>query len=298
MRILARHIVPENVTKKRLSDYVCGLFDLLPSRKGVKKAIKRGEIILDGKEVETGRWVLPGHCIELIEKENSHVNPFRLSIEIVLEDESIAVVNKPAGYPVSGNTYRTIENALPFNLVETGALDGLRRPLPVHRLDSSTSGLLLIAKTRSARMSLGAQFQEQTIQKRYRAVVMGEIDDHGHMDLPIDGKEASTIYQVIQRAHSLKSGSLALIDLWPKTGRTHQLRKHLAAIDHPILGDKLYGHEGNIFKGKGLFLAAVELAFIHPKHNDAITIKIDQPNKFLTFMSNEERRWRKYNASN
>ena len=103
------------------------------------------------------------------------------------------------------------------------------------------------------------------------------------------------IYVRIKTVRSIKNDWLSLIDLFPLTGRTHQLRIHMSKLGFPILGDKLYGTEGLILKGKGLFLSAVELTFPHPKNNKTVNIKIDEPEKFEVFLNREERRWVKYN---
>ena len=123
---------------------------------------------------------------------------------------------------------------------------------------------------------------------------MGKIANEGVIDSPIDDKASLTHFAVEKSINSLQSGQLSLVNLFPKTGRTHQLRKHLASIGCPILGDVLYGNEGQILKGKGLFLSAVGLKFMHPISNELLNFKIDAPNKFLRRMELEKRRWKKF----
>ena len=162
-------------------------------------------------------------------------------------------------------------------------------------MDSPTSGLLLFAKTSKALLSLNQQFENRTIKKRYRAIVNGKIDQKGLIDLSIDDKAASTRYQRIELVESLQNQWLSLVDLFPKTGRTHQLRIHLSGIGHHIVGDKIYGKEGDILKHKGLFLCATQLEFIHPATNQTVTFKIEEPAKFKALLKREKWRWEKYN---
>ncbi len=287
-----KHIVPEGVESMRFSDYAIKTFTIIPSRNGIKKAIKRGDFLIDGVKAETGTWVKPGQLITLNDSDID-IPVYQMVLPVVYEDDFIAVVNKPAGISVSGNRFKTVENALPFNLINSSADDALKRPRPVHRLDSPTSGLLLAAKTKQAQINLGHQFESRNIKKRYRAVVKGEIGSPGRIASDIDGRSSETEYMPVRSLRSIKNEHVTLVDLYPGTGRTHQLRKHMAGIGHPIIGDKLYGESGDLFRGKGLFLAAVELSFTHPINGILMNIRIDDPEKFSTFMEREERRWRR-----
>lgn len=294
MQTLQTHTVPPNTPPARLSDYARGLFPTLPSRKSVKKAIKRGEVWIDGQPGTTGQWVQPGQQIQLVDLEQTPPKTYELALEVIYEDEHLAAINKPAGLPSSGNRFRTAQNALLHNLSLSPAEDALPWPVPVHRLDAPTSGLLLVAKTRSARIELGRQFEEKEIRKTYRAVVIGQTPENGILDTPVDDKPALTRYERRQHVRSLKNDWLSLLDLYPQTGRTHQVRIHLSRAGFPILGDKLYGKEGWILKHKGLFLAAVELTFTHPATGEEMTLSIDMPRKFGTFLAREARRWDRY----
>ena len=291
------HIVPEGITPARLSDYACGIFPTLLSRKSVKKAIKRGEVWIDGQPGTSGRWIHPGQHIELVDLEQTPPKIFELAIEIIYEDEYLALINKPAGIPTSGNQFRTIQNALLHNLSLSNKKDALPWPVPVHRLDAPTSGLLLVAKTSSTRIHLGQQFEEKQIQKKYQAIVIGQSPEKGQINLSIEGKKANTIFERQQLVPSLKNEWLSLLNLYPKTGRTHQLRIHLSKSGYPILGDKLYGKEGLILRKKGLFLTSVELSFQHPATEKKMNIRIDAPRKFTTLLEREERRWRAYHKN-
>lgn len=294
MTILETHIVPENVSNIRLSDYAIGIFSIIPTRKGMKKAIKKGSVYIDGQVATTGRWVVSGQVIQLMELVQKPLKVYQLDLQVIYEDNEIALLNKPSGIVVSGNQFRTIQNALPNNLFNSTAVDAFPCPLPVHRLDYSTSGLLLIAKTQSARRVLGTAFELRRIQKEYQALVIGKTPDQGVMEEPIKQKESQTTFKTLGTVPSLKNGYLSLVQLFPLTGRMHQLRIHLSDAGFPILGDKLYGTSGMILKGKGLFLCAVGLQFMHPKTGVVMKFKIPNPPKFQTFMERERKRWEKY----
>ena len=292
--IINKHVVEKLHSPARLSDYAVGVFPELPSRKSVKKAIKAGRFIVENEVKSTGYWVEVGKTIKLLADTEIEHKTFPRRLEIVFEDDFLAVINKPAGLPVSGNFFKTVANTLQFNLKKSNAVDALSKPVPVHRLDGLTSGLLLISKAKTTSIHLGQQFENQEITKRYQALVMGKISNNEVIDLPIDGKKSLTHFAVEKSINSLQSGQLSLINLFPKTGRTHQLRIHLASIGCPILGDALYGKEGHILKGKGLFLSAVGLTFTHPISKKQMNLKIGAPNKFLRRMELEERRWKRF----
>lgn len=296
--VIESHIVPEAAPRQRLSDYLCGVFVQLPSRNSVKKAIGKGLIRLEGHRGYTGDWVLPGQHIELLEMTTKKPRRwFKLSLEILYEDDHLAVVVKPAGYPVSGKSFQTIENALPLNLQPSTAPDIASQPRVVHRLDVPTSGLLLVAKTKSARAHLGAQFEAKTIQKRYQALVRGIPPTMGSINTPIDEKVAYTSYQRLRTVPSLRNQQISLMNLYPKTGRTHQLRRHLAELGCPIIGDDLYGEKGNVLKGKGLFLRAVELHFEHPETGLRQLHQLPIPSKFVKFLDREQQRYERHQSS-
>ena len=294
-KIIEKHTVPQGISRIRLSDYACEIFQTIPSRKGIKKAVKRGDVSIDGATASTGDWVKPGQIIELCDNETVKTEFYRMTIEVIYEDDYIAIVNKPAGIPVNGNRFKTVENALPLNLELSKAASRLPRPRPVHRLDSPTSGLLAIAKTGEAMISLSSQFAAKTIKKRYRAIVTGKLKGDGTIDTPVDGREAFTEFHPVKTIPSLKNGFLTLVNLIPHTGRTHQLRKHMAEIGHPIAGDKTYSPVDSLLKSKGLFLCAVELTINHPINNEIMTFSIPDPGKFSSYMERELRWWMKFN---
>ncbi len=294
MLVIEEHIVPDGISNIRLVDYVHRVLNNIPSRSGLKKAIKRGEILVDGKRAEGGNWVEPGQKIVLIDLQNKQPKVFEMPLKVVFEDEFVAVINKPAGISVSGNKFKTIVNALPFNLKPSSSHDVLKTPKPVHRLDYSTSGLLLIAKTSGALVRLGKLFEQREIKKKYRAIAVGKIPERGTLDKNINGQQAITKYQLVSHSRSLHTDWLSLVDLYPITGRTHQLRIHLSEYGFPILGDKMYDDPKKVLKGKGLFLAAVELLFIHPIHGTEIVCGIEMPQKFAHLIAGQNRRWKNY----
>ncbi len=295
MPVIKTHIVPEQIEEIRLYDYVQQIFPTIPSRKGVKKAISREEILVDGEKTSTGHWVKAGQKIELLESSANPPKEYNLALEIIFEDEYMAVINKPAGIPVSGNQFRTIQNALIGNVTLSNKEDALRWPKPVHRLDGPTSGLLIVAKTAKALVKLGQQFEQKAIQKKYAAIVMGETPKSGVVDSAIDGLKSFSEFKTILTVNSLRSEHLSLVELFPKTGRTHQLRIHMSSIGFPILGDKTYGKLGSVLAGKGLFLCALELALNHPVTNEPLTVKTEIPYKFNSLLDREAKRWGKFN---
>ena len=127
-------------------------------------------------------------------------------------------------------------------------------------------------------------------------MVVGSVPEEGTVFLDVDNKKATSNFSLIRRVNSLRNGTLSLIELTPVTGRTHQLRVHMAHIGHPVVGDKLYGEKGNTLMHKGLFLASVEIEFTHPVTGEEMRIRIDEPEKFNTLMDREQRRGGKYNG--
>jgi 23S rRNA pseudouridine1911/1915/1917 synthase len=235
--------------------------------------------------------VNPGQRIDLLEAA-AEIKVYEMKIPVVYEDDHLAILNKPGGIPTSGNQFRNLENTLPYNLKPSPEPDAYRLPRAVHRLDSATCGLVVVAKTARARMELGRQFEERKVEKKYQAVVIGEIAAEGEFRSEIDGKQAFTRFRRVQVSPSLRFGHLSLVDLFPETGRTHQLRIHLSGTGFPVLGDKLYGEEGLIFRGKGLFLCSVQLDFFHPVSKEKLVLKISPPAKFHKMLERENQRYK------
>lgn len=189
------------------------------------------------------------------------------------------MINKPAGILVSGNKFKTVAAALLQNLKASAKLDACK-PQPAHRLDFGTTGILLIGKTQSSIRALNKLFEQKEIRKKYHAICIGEMEESGTINSPIAGKESVSKYSKIQSTDSKRFGQLNLLELEPLTGRRHQLRIHLASIGNPILGDKDYGKEEMILKGKGIYLHASKLRFAHPFKKEKIEVESELPRRF------------------
>ncbi len=298
MKIIQTITIPELQSAIRLNIYCENEVGYFESRKSVKKAISRGEVLLNHQLVNGGTWLKKGDIISIIDLENKPPKSYNISIPVVYEDDYLAILNKPPGLTVSGNQFKTLYNTLSYNLKPSKQNNALAWPLPVHRLDNQTSGLIMIAKTKISRIELGRMFEKNLIKKTYFAIAMGRFEKKtklkGLFDDDIKGKSALTHFKIISESRSLKNDWLTLVKLFPKTGRTHQLRIHLSKNGTPIFGDKLYSK--STIRQKGLFLSATELYFIHPITKEQLTISISIPQKFKKRLSIEDRRWQKYNT--
>lgn len=279
MKIIETHIVPEISEKIRLQEYAVSIFNTIRTRSGIKKAQKKGLILLNDQPAKTGNWICTGQKIDLLKPEISK-KIFRLRLEVIYEDAFIALIKKPSGYPTSGNFFKTIEHALPFNLRVSEEKDALDHPLPAHRLDNPTSGILLCAKTRNSLIELQRAFAEKRIQKYYYALVHHRFLGEKEISSPIDGKSAITFVRGIE-IYSIHHKFYSLVEARPFTGRTHQIRRHLSENDFPIVGDQLYGiEEIDVFKNRKLYLFAAKLEFEHPVTLEKMEFKVDVPKKF------------------
>ena len=293
MEIVEQHLVSQSANNERIEAFLFQTFFRLGTKKSAKKAVKRSLVKIDDSICLPGERVSTGQDVKLLISEKEKP-PYNLDLKILYEDEFIAVIEKPPGIKVNGNSFKTVENALIGNLKKSDEFDKLSQPRPVHRLDVPTGGILLVAKTEHALVNCSKQFENKIVKKRYRAIAIGKIEKEGVIDFPIENREAKTKYIPLLSIPSLKNGYLTLLDLIPITGRRHQLRIHFSKIGNPILGDKEYGVDGLILKSKGLFLWAVELSFKHPVNGEDMTISIDAPPKFKTTLEREEQRWSKY----
>ncbi|WP_439130969.1 RluA family pseudouridine synthase [Polaribacter sp.] len=280
MKIVEIHIALKQEKTIRFQEYGVGIFNTVSTKSALKKTIKKELIFIDGKLATTSKYISGGEKIELYQSEKpASLKRLKLDLEILFEDEFLAIIYKPSGILVSGNKFVTITNALSQNLQKSTQKDAVI-PQPVHRLDYPTSGLLLIGKTSSAIQKLSVLFKEKEIQKTYYAITIGNMCSGGIINFKIDNKNASTEFKVLQSLKSERFEYLNLVELKPKTGRKHQLRKHLASIGHQILGDKNYGKTELILKGKGLYLHAAKLEFEHPFTKEKISIAKELPKKF------------------
>jgi 23S rRNA pseudouridine1911/1915/1917 synthase len=234
--------------------------------------------------------------VHVREHKQTTLEPENIPLEIVFQDEDLAVVNKPAGlvvHPGAGNRRHTLVSALLYHLKTLSDIDP-ERPGIVHRLDKETSGLLVVARNNAAHMKLSEQFEEHSIRRVYVAVVSGIVQFDEHViELPLgrdprnhermavsfagsDSRFAKTAYKTISR-----SARNSLIELYPFTGRTHQLRVHLAHIGHPILGDTKYGTQRKFSR---MALHARDLGFRHPRTGSHIECTSPVPPEFAVFL--------------
>ncbi len=275
------HIATAQDKPLRLQEYGVGIFHACATKSALKKALKKRLILVNGEVASTATYINGGEKIVLLEEQLP--KPGRklvLALKVHFEDDFLAVVEKPAGILVSGNSFKTLVNALDQNLQRSSQPDACAFQ-PIHRLDYPTTGLVLIGKTSTAIRLLGQSFADKEVHKTYYAISIGEIiKDAGTIDSSIDGKEAISRYKVMDRVSSVRFKSLNLLRLNPLTGRRHQLRKHLAAMGTPILGDKEYTPENLILMGKGLYLHALKLSFPHPITGEKMLIEGAIPAKF------------------
>ncbi len=273
----------------RLDKAVADLTEL--SRSQANEAIKAGTILVNNQKQKARYAVKLGDVIsyELPKEEVQDYQPENIPIEIVYEDSDVAVVNKPQGmvvHPSVGHTSGTLVNALLYHVKDLSTINGVVRPGIVHRIDKDTSGLLMIAKNDKAHQALAQELKEKKSLRQYVAIVHGNLpNDRGVIEAPIGrsdkdrkkqavtakGKPALTRFQVLERF-----GDFTLVELTLETGRTHQIRVHMAYIGHPIAGDPVYGPRKTL-AGHGQFLHAKTLGFTHPTTGELMTFSVDVP---------------------
>lgn len=269
------------------------------SRSYVQKLIEEKCVFVNDKNVKSNHKLKLGDNVILAipEPQILDVKPENLELEIMYEDEHIAVVNKPQGmvvHPATGNYSGTLVNALMAHCGDTlSDINGVIRPGIVHRIDKDTSGVLVIAKTNLAHEKLSALLKEHDIKRVYVAVVKGIIrEESGKIDAPIGrhpvdrkkmavntniGRNAVTYFKVLQRFKNT-----TFIELQLETGRTHQIRVHMSYIGFPIVGDQVYGGKGNIYELKGQALHAKILGFVHPATEKYMEFEAPLPEYFKT----------------
>lgn len=233
--------------------------------------------------------------VEIPEPEVLDVEPEDIPLDIVYEDDSVLVVNKPRGmvvHPAVGNMTGTLVNAVLYHCGDSlSSINGVIRPGIVHRIDKDTSGLIMIAKDDNAHMKLSEQLAEHSTTRRYLAIVRDNIkEDEGTVDAGIGRdpknrlrravhgigeKRAVTHYRVLERF-----GKYTYIECRLETGRTHQIRVHMAYIKHPLLGDTLYGSKDQPFGLDGQMLHAAVLGFVHPVTGEYLEFRADPPEDF------------------
>src|SRR6266851_7897457 len=282
---------------QRLDRYLASTLDGF-SRTGVQQLIAGGSVSVNGRPGKASYALRVGDAVQvsrvpLPRSQSSNLQPLSYKLDIVYEDSDLLVVNKAAGmvvHPAPGHTADTLVNALLAYRPELRDVGGEQRPGIIHRLDKDTSGLIIVAKNTRTLVALTEQMQRHEVVKRYLALVVGSLPlDQGSIDAPIGrdprhrqqmaitavgSREARTHFRVLQR---FARHTLLLLEL--ETGRTHQIRVHLKAIGHPIVGDPVYG-SGSKIRGSTLkrqFLHAYQLKFTHPTTGTAINLEAPLP---------------------
>jgi 23S rRNA pseudouridine1911/1915/1917 synthase len=289
------HQVPSPAPKVRSDAYCLGVFPTIASRSQAKRWIKKGHILCNGRQTAPEHYPRPGDILSIHPPETL-LRPLPIAIETDHLDPHLAVVYKPAGLHVGGNHPKTLRRALLHNLPPSPEPDRLAQPEPVHRLDFRTQGLVIVARTAMARAKLGELIADREVRKCYAALAVGQLDGPGRCELSIDGKTALTTWSPVRSVPSLHVEHITLLEVDLHTGRTHQIRRHLHASGHPILGDDLYP-AAKVLRGKGLFLAATGIAFVHPVTGGEVNIQREPPQKFLVHLDREERRWRDHQST-
>ncbi|HFI0270588.1 TPA: RluA family pseudouridine synthase [Streptococcus suis] len=261
------------------------------SRSVANDQIKAGQVLVNGQVKKAKYTVQEGDIItyQVPEIEEIDYVAEDIPLDIVYQDEDVAVVNKPQGmvvHPSAGHTSGTLVNALLYHVKDLSGINGVLRPGIVHRIDKDTSGLLMIAKNDDAHTKLAAELKDKKSLRKYWAIVHGNLpNDRGVIEAPIGrsekdrkkqavtakGKEAVTRFQVLERF-----GDYTLVELTLETGRTHQIRVHMAYIGHPVAGDEVYGPRKTL-KGHGQFLHARTLGFTHPRTGEVVDFTAEAP---------------------
>ena len=272
-------IVEEEMDGERLDAFLAEQVEQL-SRSAVKNLINEGQVLVNGAKQKASYHVREGDeiSIEIPEPQVLELKPRDIPLEIIYQDEDLAVINKPKGlvvHPAHGNWDYTMVNALLYHIKDLSGINGQIRPGIVHRLDKDTSGVMVVAKNDVAHRSLAAQIKDHSIKREYIALVHGTIKENlGTIDAPIgrskndrkkmaviaDGRPAVSNYQVLERYHNYTLVKVELL-----TGRTHQIRVHFAYIKHPVVGDPLYGSGKKHFNLDSQALHAHLLGFNHPR---------------------------------
>tara|TARA_R110002167_G_scaffold128570_6_gene310916 strand:+ start:1655 stop:2518 length:864 start_codon:yes stop_codon:yes gene_type:complete len=264
-----------------------GIFTAAITKSALKKALKKKYLEVNDVIATSATLIHGGERISLsMPQEVGPNKKLVFLLQVLFEDDHLAVVRKPAGILVSGNRFKTIANALAQN-IQRSSLPDATKPQPVHRLDYATTGVLLVGKTSSSIRALNCMFEDKKVEKTYFAVTIGEMKDRGKITSEIDGKKSQSDYKLLASVSSKRFGNLNLVKLKPQTGRRHQLRKHLLSIDSPILGDKEYGIENLVLNGKGLYLHAYSLNFIHPFTKEPLYIRDEFPQRFKKIFKTE-----------
>ncbi|AHF07681.1 RluA family pseudouridine synthase [Desulfitobacterium metallireducens] len=270
------------------------------TRSYVQTLISEGLVEVNGEVKKANYKIRQGDKVKVVippPKELS-VEAENIPLDIVYEDEDVLVVNKAQGmvvHPAPGSWTGTLVNALLYHCLNLSGINGVLRPGIVHRIDKDTSGLLVVAKNDQAHQGLAAQVKEHSMARKYIAIVHGVVlESTGTVDAPIgrdtldrkkmavtfhNSKEAVTNYHVLERFHDFTYLRAKL-----ETGRTHQIRVHMAYLKHPVLGDPLYGPKRNPFGLEGQMLHAEHLGFVHPRSGEWLEFTVKPPEVFISIL--------------
>lgn len=286
-------ILDENIENMRVDKYLPTCYTDM-TRSELKKYFDEDKIKVNGKLVKPSFKIENGDLIEIEELEDvmSSVVPENIPLDIVYEDEYILVINKPSGmvvHPAPGHLTGTLVNALMYHYKTLSTISGENRAGIVHRIDKDTSGLLIVCKNNYSHRIISEQIKNKEAKRTYIAIVTGSIGHNlGKIDAPIgrdpdnrqkmaivvEGKSAVTHFKVLDR---FRNYSLVELDL--ETGRTHQIRVHMAYINHPVVGDPLYGVKKQVTEF-GQYLHAKKIGFYHPRTNEYMEFEVDLPKEF------------------
>lgn len=288
--------ITEEMEEERIDKFLSGLIDSL-SRSFIQKMIKEGAVKVNGRPVKGSYLVKTDDQVSffLPEAVAPDILPEDIPLDILYEDRDVIVVNKPKGmvvHPAAGHYTGTLVNALLYHCgQELSGINGVMRPGIVHRIDKDTTGSVIACKNDQAHQSIARQLKEHTITRRYLAICHGVLkEDTGCIDRPIgrhpsdrkkmavdvkNGKSAVTHFQVLARYHQY-----TLVQCVLETGRTHQIRVHMASIGHPLLGDTVYGSRRSPFQLEGQTLHAKTLGFLHPSTGKYVEVDAPLPEYF------------------
>jgi len=287
----------------RLDVYISQNFQEL-SRTMIQKLNESGDVQVNGVKKKLSYKVQVGDniTIHIPEVKETNLKPQEIPIEVIYEDDDIIVVNKPKGlvvHPANGNPDGTLVNAIMAMCKESlSGIGGELRPGIVHRLDKDTSGLLIVAKNDKAHIAMSEQIKDRKVKKIYIALVRGVIgEDEATIDMPIgrstkdrkkmavtkNGKQAITHFRVLKRYPKY-----TLLEIKIDTGRTHQIRVHMAEVGHPVIGDTVYSNGKNSFGVEGQMLHARSLEFAHPITGKTMHLIAELPQYFKEILEGEE----------
>ncbi|MCT8976059.1 RluA family pseudouridine synthase [Clostridium sp. CX1] len=287
-------IVDDSYKNVRLDVFLSKFFED-KSRSYLQNLIEEGSVRINGSSKKSNYKLRTGDMVDvnIPEPIGLNVEPEDIPLDIVYEDSDVIVVNKPQGmvvHPAPGVYSGTLVNALLYHCKDLSGINGVARPGIVHRIDKDTSGILVVAKNDNSHNKLAEQLKDHSMTRTYVALVEGIIKkEEGTVDAPLgrhpvdrikiavvkDGRRAVTHYRVLE---TLKNNTL--IECRLETGRTHQIRVHMAYISHPLVGDPVYGHKKQRFNLEGQMLHAKKLGFIHPTTGKYIEFHCDIPEHF------------------